>query len=91
VHPDGHFTPTDDARALAHASRFIHAGAVRVASAGDMADQVALVNPDGSRVVVAANTRRNPRTISLCDGSTCLRWRMPARSVATVRWQNPPL
>ncbi|PNS07361.1 glycoside hydrolase family 30 protein [Solilutibacter silvestris] len=86
VHPDGRFTPTDDAWALAHASRFIRAGAVRVASSGDAIDQVAVANPDGSRVVVAANTRRIPRTIILCDGNSCLRWKMPARSVATVQW-----
>ncbi len=88
VHPDGRFTPTDDAWALAHASRFIRAGAVRIASDGAAVDHVVVLNPDGSRVMVAANTTRNPRTVSLCDGATCLRWKMPARSVATLQWQD---
>lgn len=88
VHPDGGYTPTDDAWALAHASRFIRAGAVRVSSNGSGVDHVAVVNPDGSRVVVAANARRSPRTISLCEGNACLRLTMPARSVATVQWHD---
>jgi len=90
VHADGSFTPTDDAWALLHASRFIRVGAVRIGSSGNMVDQVVVANPDGSRVLVAANTRRNARKVSLCDGATCLRWTMPARSVATVRWQGTP-
>lgn len=88
VHPDGSYSPTDDAWALAHASRFIRAGAMRVSSEGNGIDHVAVVNPDGSRVAVVANTRRNARTTSLCDGNTCLRWTMPARSVTTVRWHG---
>lgn len=89
VHANGSFTPSDDAWALAHASRFIRVGAVRIGS-GDAADQVAVENPDGSRVLLVANTRRSARRLSLCDGSTCMRWKMPARSVATLRWQAAP-
>ncbi len=75
--------------ALAHFSRFVRPGAVRIATAGE-ADglyHVGFVNvDDASIVLVAVNERREETALNIhvADGSHTVL--LPARSIATMIW-----
>lgn len=85
----GEVSRTDDYYALAHASRFVRRDAWRVASSeadGGVAN-VAFVNADdGSRVLVVSNAATSPRSIRVCEGERSFHHLLPARSMATFRW-----
>ena len=68
--------------------KFIHRGAVRVESTPGTAkfDHIALRNPDGALVMVAANAGNAPQTFRARCGKTEFAASLPARSVATFRW-----
>lgn len=85
---DGSLRRTDEYYALAHASRFVARGAVRIGSseAARDVDNVAFENPDGSIVVMASNSATAPRTLVVSGAGTRVSHVMPARSVATLRW-----
>ena len=74
--------------ALAHASRFVHSGAVRIASDSgtDGIDSVAFRNPDGQVVVIVLNDNKQPATFSLAAGGKSLSYSLPAGAVATFVW-----
>lgn len=82
---------TDDYYALAHASRFVPPGAHRVGSSeeADGVDNVAFVNPDGTRVLVVTNSAPVPRTFSVRDDEAVFRYTLPGRSLATFVWPPP--
>jgi glucosylceramidase len=86
----GAITRTDEYYALAHASRFVPPGAHRVGSTGevDQVDNVAFVNPDGTRVLVVTNSAPVARTFSVREGGAAFRYTLPGRSLATFTW--PP-
>ena len=88
---DGMVTRTDDYYALAHASRFVQPGAWRVESTatGDGLDNVAFRNPDGSLVLVAANSGTAMREFTVQASGQRFRATLDAGSVATFVWQPP--
>lgn len=73
--------------ALAHYSRAVKRGAVRVASDSASADvkHVAFVNPDGSMAAVITN-QGAARTVELHAGSSSTELAMTEDSIATLTW-----
>lgn len=87
----GAVSRNDEYYALAHFSRFVLPGAIRVDStATDKGiDNVALQNAsDGSIVLVMVNSNTDARRISVAEGQTRFEYTMPPQSVVTFVW-NP--
>ncbi|WP_255367142.1 glycoside hydrolase family 30 beta sandwich domain-containing protein [Dyella sp. OK004] len=87
----GAVSRNDEYYALAHFSRFVLPGAVRVEStATDKGiDNVAFQNAtDGSIVLVIVNSNADTRRVSVAEGLTRFEYMMPPQSVATFVW-NP--
>ncbi len=90
----GEVTRNPEYYALAHASRFVRMGALRIASTSpaDSVESVAFRNADdSSRVLLVVNLASAPRTLTVRDagGSGAARWfrtHLPAGAVATFRW-----
>ncbi|MEP7380520.1 MAG: glycoside hydrolase family 30 beta sandwich domain-containing protein [Gemmatimonadota bacterium] len=80
--------------ALAHASRFVRAGARRIASAslaGDLKSVAFRNTDDGSRVLLVVNLTNASRTLQVHEvatgrAATTFRAELPAGAVATFRW-----
>lgn len=92
----GEVTRTDEYYALAHFSRFVLPGAVRVRSTDTDADKgianVAFQNvSDDSVVLVMVNIRKEARTVSVAQGQSRFEYTMPAESVATLTWNPNPV
>lgn len=89
----GEVSRNDEYYALAHFSRFVPPGAVRIKSTDTDADKgianVAFHNDaDGSLVLVMVNSHAAARLVSVAEGQTRFEYEMPGRSVATFVW-NP--
>lgn len=84
----GQVTRNMEYYAFGHASRFVHQGARRIESAGDVrdVDHVAFTNPDGSTVVVVSNSAAQPRRFSVQAPGRRFGYTLPAGSVATIVW-----
>jgi glucosylceramidase len=86
----GDVTRTDEYYALAHFSRFVLPGAVRLKSTDTDADKgianVAFKNDDGSIVLVMVNINTEARRVSVAQGQMRFDYMMPAESVATLVW-----
>jgi glucosylceramidase len=85
----GTVTRNEEYYALAHASRFVHPGARRVASTTgvDSLETVAFRNADdGSKVLIVLNTGAAERTFAVRSSGRSFRFTLPARAVATLRW-----
>jgi glucosylceramidase len=93
VQPDGTFTTDAEYYTIGHLSKFVKAGAVRIASTsfgntawnGEVTD-VAFRNPDGSTVLVAHNENDAPRTFTVSMGGRSFDYTLPGGSVATFTW-----
>ena len=86
----GVVTRNFDYYALAHASRFVRPGAVRIASDSDVArlESVAFQNADdGSIALIVLNGAANAREFTVRIGSRSFRHNLPGASVATYLWQ----
>jgi glucosylceramidase len=86
----GRFTPNVEYYVLGHASKFVRPGAVRVASTdgGPLGlDNVAFVNPDGSRALVALNPTGGERSFNVRTGRGTFRYALPAGAAATFVWR----
>src|SRR3546814_15917608 len=73
----------------AHFSRFVHPGAVRIASTGEFEGlhHVAFTNPDdGSLVLVAVNERDVALSVMIRGPASEFASTLPGRSIATIRW-----
>jgi glucosylceramidase len=90
----GAVTRNDEYYALAHFSRFVPPGSVRVRSTDTDADKgianVAFQDPDGSVVLVMVNIRTTERTVTVAQGPFRFAYRMPPESVATFVWNPNP-
>lgn len=88
----GAVTRNEEFYALAHASRFVHPGAVRVASASTSSiDHVAFKHPtDGHIVVIAANSAATNVMLVVTGAPVPARIVMPARSVVTIQFAGTP-
>jgi glucosylceramidase len=87
----GNVTRNDDYYAIGHASRFVNIGAERIESTatdGGLSN-VAFRDPqDGVIVLLAANSSKQPRTISVKCRLRAFEYTMPAQSVATFVWSG---
>ncbi len=72
--------------AIGHFSRYIKAGAKRIATSSftDKLDNVAFKNPDGTLVMVLLNRRDENVLYNLRLGDTCAQFNMPAKSIYTI-------
>jgi len=75
---------------VAHASEFVQAGAVRIASNTFSASiqNVAFKNPDGTKVVVALNTASSTQSFKIKWGGESFTYSLPAGAVATFKWSG---
>jgi glucosylceramidase len=78
--------------ALAHASRFVRPGARRIASTTGRGglDTVAFRNTDGAIALLVANPSRKPQAFSVRVRGRGFGYTLPAGSVATFTWNDPP-
>ena len=85
----GAVTFNEDFYALAHASHFIQPGAYRIDSTdfgfGGI-ENVAVLNPDGSIVVLAINTAYAPLTFQVRAHGATFEYTLDTESVATFMW-----
>jgi len=89
----GAVSRNDEYYALAHFSKFLLPGAVRVGSTDIDAESgianVAFQNAsDGSIVLVMVNSKTQERTVSVAEGPIRFEYAMPPRSVATFVWNT---
>lgn len=105
VDPATHtFTPTLDYFQLGQFSRFVHPGAVRIASehfvryryvrrGADIAtpglDDVAFVNPDGSKVLLAYNDSTVTQVFAVESRGRTFTAQLPPGMTATFIWDRP--
>jgi O-glycosyl hydrolase len=78
-----------DYRAMAHVSKFVKPGAVRIASnslGASSVDDVAFVNPDGSKVLVAYNAGSTSNTFTVRFGSDAFTYTLASNTAATFTW-----
>lgn len=76
---------------IAHCSKVIEPGAVRVASTsecGDAVQSAAFANPDGTYALVAANLSEQPQTVEIAGTGSYITLALPPRSIASVRWRE---
>lgn len=76
--------------AIGHASKFVRPGAVRIDSThySGSIETVAYCNPDGTLVLIAANTGENTKTFKVRQGNKVFKSTLPSKSAATFQW-NP--
>jgi glucosylceramidase len=74
--------------AFGHASRFVHQGARRVDSHGDVKglDHVAFTNPDGSTAVIVSNSAAEARRFTVQAPGQRFSYELPASGVVTFSW-----
>jgi glucosylceramidase len=71
---------------MRHFSQFVKPGAKRVLVTGPWGDKIAFVNPDGSTVLVVANSANQPHDVAMAVAGRpegTFRVALPARSVST--------
>jgi glucosylceramidase len=89
----GAVTRNLDYYALAHASRFVRPGAVRVdsTSGADGLETVAFQNPDDQSIaLLVVNSASAERRFTVTSGGQGFEHSMPGASVATFVWTAPP-
>jgi len=73
---------------IAHASKFVKAGAVRIASDASSAyPNVAFKNPDGSKVLIVLNNNSNIESINIKYNSKIFTTTLNGGAVATYIWK----
>ena len=90
---DGSFSRRPQYYTFGHSSKFVRPGAYRIDSTdtgNDNIKNVAFVNTDRSRVIIALNTDSSPHLISVNCTARSLDYLLPARSVATFVWNDQP-
>jgi glucosylceramidase len=93
VGPGDTVTRNAEYYALGHLARFVHPGAVRIASTsfgttgwnGEVMD-VAFRNPDGSHVLVAHNENDNPQAFAVVENGRSFTYTLPGGALATFVW-----
>ncbi|WP_428388425.1 glycoside hydrolase family 30 beta sandwich domain-containing protein [Mucisphaera sp.] len=84
----GEITREVEYYALAHASKFVQPGAVRIESStfDGTLETVAFLNPDGSEVLIALNPTQSNQTFTLDRDGDTFTYTLPRRAVATLTW-----
>ncbi|WP_420606767.1 glycoside hydrolase family 30 protein [Novosphingopyxis sp.] len=87
----GAVTRNPEYYALGHVSAFVRRGARRIASDSPVAgvENVAFLNPDGSRVMLAFNAGEAPADLTVTAEGRHFTYRLPAKAAATFRWHEP--
>ncbi|WP_163192298.1 glycoside hydrolase family 30 beta sandwich domain-containing protein [Clostridium thermarum] len=73
---------------MGHTSKFVSPGAYRISSntfSGDI-ENVAYLNPDGTRVVILSNRTSNTRNIKIKWGSQSFTYSVPGNAALTFKW-----
>jgi glucosylceramidase len=95
LQPDGTVTTNAEYYTIGHLAKFVHPGAVRIATTsfgttgwnGQIMD-VAFRNPDGSTALVVHNENDDPRSFAIAVGDQVLDYTLPGGALATFTW--PP-
>lgn len=89
----GEVTRNADYYVIAHASRFVHPGAQRIASTetDGALDNVAFLDPDGSLVLIVANSSTHWTSVRVRCADREFVVSMPLQSVATLVWKQQGL
>lgn len=74
---------------MMHLSHFVLPGARRVQTSG-AGDHLAFVNPDGTRVLVLANTTDAAKTVAVAAAGRQFEVPLPAHSFSTLTWSPQP-
>ena len=87
---NGLVTFNEEYYSIAHFSKFIRPGAVRVGislpSALTETGAVAFMNPDGSKAMIVCNYSSSVKTFSVRQGVKYFSYSIPAQSVASIVW-----
>ncbi|NTV84549.1 MAG: glucan endo-1,6-beta-glucosidase, partial [Bacteroidales bacterium] len=87
---NGYVTKNEEYYALAHFSKFVRPGAVRISVivpqglTNTLA--MAFVNPDGSKSLVVCNKGTDARTFSVIQGKKIFKYSLHPESVVTITW-----
>jgi hypothetical protein len=86
----GNVTLNEEFYTLAHASKFVQPGAVRIDSrtVDNNVETVAFRNPDGSTVVIALNPSGSSKSFRIVEGGQHFAYQLPAKAVATFTWPS---
>ena len=87
----GAVTYNHDFYALGQASRFVDPGAVRIASDTFEPNSIRIVafkNPDGTKVLLAANDANNNQTFKVRWGGESFQYTLLKKSVTTFKWSG---
>ena len=74
---------------IAHCSKVIAPGAVRLASVSECGEAIAsaaFANPDGSYALVAANLSESERSVEITGTGRYLTLTLPPRSIVSAKW-----
>jgi glucosylceramidase len=91
VHGDGSFAVNPEYFSIGHASRFVYPGAHRIPSNtldGASITDVAFVNPNGTRALIAVNTG-GKTTIRVRTRTHQYQYAFPGGAAATFLWVEP--
>jgi glucosylceramidase len=104
VYPDGHFTLNLNFYQLGQASHFVDRGAVRISTRNYVSyaisgndpniatsglDDVALQNPNGSKVLIAYNNSNQAIRFAVEWQKQWFTYRLPAHATVTFEWGKP--
>lgn len=76
---------------LAHCSKVVHPGAVRIGTSGYTTDKLpymAFRNADGSYAMLVLNQNSEPRTIAVQGPAKGFKYAVPGKSIASFRWSE---
>jgi glucosylceramidase len=74
---------------MGHLTKFVKPGAYRIDSTADSAVQnVAYVNPDGSKALIAHNGGTSAQSVRVVWGGQSFTYTLPARTTATFTWSG---
>ncbi|TFH49750.1 MAG: glycoside hydrolase, partial [Lysobacterales bacterium] len=85
----GAVTANEEFYTIAHASKFVQPGAVRIGSStlANTLETVAFENPDGSKVLIALNPGDPTRSFRIVDQGQHFAYSLTGKSVATFVWE----
>lgn len=87
---DGTISRNVEYYAIGHFSKFIRPGAHRIVSTISSPvtglDQVAFLNPDGTKAIIVSNDNTTAKSFAVKDAESQLSYFIPAKSVATIVW-----
>jgi glucosylceramidase len=86
----GYVTKNEEYYALAHFSKFVRPGSIRVSTIIPQTlanlSGVAFLNPDGSKAMVICNDNNDSKTFSVKQGGKNFSCSVPPKSVASIVW-----